>query len=1364
MKSFFSNRWVKTYLILMFIFLSFSSSYSQEAEVKREIAEAIDNAKNGNFKQAIPVLEQYADANGFDDLKSLEIYVYLNYCYLATKNEALNVDRLNQLTDSYLTKYDVSESDGLQREDEIWVFFAASSINGGIGNNREMVAYLLFLKNNYEEVYLNREDGLFSEVLRLLTRGYYYLQDYISAIEIGLIASRLNADLGQENTSSSLEILDLLYLSYNRMNEPEKALEYLRKEVDIGKEFWREKHPKYLSRLSDLAIAYSNIGNFQFALATNQQVVDLRKEVLGQTHPDYLLSLNNLAFSYSDLGDYESALAVNQEVVALRKEVLGETHPDYLISLNNLAFSFSGLGDSKSALAINQKVVKLRKEVLGENHPDYLSSLSILASTYSKIGDFQSALTTNQQVVALRRDVQGENHPDYLTSLNNLANAFSNLGDYQLALEVNQEVLESRKVILGESHPHYLISLSNLASNYSDLGDYNSAITINKRLIELRKAVLGEKHPDYLSGLNNMVFYYSNSNDNKSALAISQHVVALQKELLGESHPDYLMSLGNLAFLYSELGDFHSALPIDQQVVTLRKDVLGANHPDFLTGLSNLASTYSELGDYQLALTINQQVLELTEVVLGKKHPDYLTSLSNLAFSYSALGDFRYALAIDQQVVALRKEVLGENHPDYLSSLNNLAFSYSALGDYKSSIDINQQAVDLRKEVLGESHPDYLTSLSNLASDYSALGDYNSALAINQQVVALRKDVLGESHPDYVTSLNNLAYDYFFLTDYQSALTINHQVVELIKQALGEIHPDYISSLSNLAISEFYLGKNDLALSHFVQSLNIRRERAIEYFGQLTESQRENYWGANRIYFRLMPMFVEKVNTEQNDFVGYAYDISLFTKGLLLNTSVDFEQLISEKGTPEAFAKFQELKLLKLQIQRLNEKPIAERYLNVDSLETVTQKLETELVKLSKEYGDYTQNLKMNWKDVQSNLGDKDVAIEFLEYPTLTDTVKYAALLLRKGWANPTFIPLFRKDQIEDFIKRAPNQIYSNGFVGKEIKKLIWNPLDEYISPDDRIYFSAAGILHQIVIENLSYDESTTLGDRYQMYRLSSTKELALQKPESKNQRVALFGGIKYDLELDQMIAESEKYKRNVTFYARRGIDQDTTSRKGWQFLPGTLAEAHEVSQILKESRYQVTEFIGETGSEESFKELSGKRTGIIHIATHGFFLPIEESRKNLFMQMRSGDMNENVGYVDPMLRSGLLFSGGNRAWQGDSIPDTIEDGILTAKEISHIDLRGTDLVVLSACETGLGDVSSEGVFGLQRAFKQAGAQTIIMSLWNVKDEATQHLMTNFYSYLMQGVSKRDAFNQARNKCREEYPDPSSWAAFIMLD
>lgn len=151
-------------------------------------------------------------------------------------------------------------------------------------------------------------------------------------------------------------------------------------------------------------------------------------------------------------------------------------------------------------------------------------------------------------------------------------------------------------------------------------------------------------------------------------------------------------------------------------------------------------------------------------------------------------------------------------------------------------------------------------------------------------------------------------------------------------------------------------------------------------------------------------------------------------------------------------------------------------------------------------------------------------------------------------------------------------------------------------------------------------------------------------------------------------------------------------------------------------------------------------------------------------MQMRMGDQNETGGGVDPMLRSGLMLSGGNRAWQGETIPETVEDGVLTAREISRMDLRGTDLVVLSACETGLGEVSSEGVFGLQRSFKQAGVQTLVMSLWEVSDEATRYMMTEFYSGLLSGKEKRVAFLEAKQKCKEKFPEPQYWAAFIMLD
>jgi CHAT domain-containing protein len=561
--------------------------------------------------------------------------------------------------------------------------------------------------------------------------------------------------------------------------------------------------------------------------------------------------------------------------------------------------------------------------------------------------------------------------------------------------------------------------------------------------------------------------------------------------------------------------------------------------------------------------------------------------------------------------------------------------------------------------------------------------------------------------------------------------------------------------------------KNDSALNHFREMLMKTKKMVIENISMMTETQRVQYWRTIRNYFYPFPMFLEKTLNTHPEGASDAYNFTLFTKGLLLNTTIDFDKLIAEKGTPEAIAKFEELKLLRLEIQRLSEKPIAERYLNVDSLENIAQQKETELVKISKEYGDYTINLKVTWKDVQANLQDKDVAIEFVEYPTLTDTVKYAALVLRKGWQYPKFISLFRKDEIEGFLKQDKNRIYSNDDnIGKQLKNLIWSPLEAVVSPGDRVYFSPAGIIHLLAIENLPVDDSTTLGDRYQMYRLSSTKELALKVPNSQNNTAVLYGGLKYDLDVKEMANESKKYEfeKNNSYLAMRGYSTDTTLRKGWGYLNGTLQEVNQISRLMSEKQYYVSTYTGATGNEESFKSLSGTRPCIIHIATHGFFLPIEESHKNLFMQLRMGDQQETGGGIDPMLRSGLIMAGGNRAWQGGTVSDSIEDGVLTAREISRMDLRGTDLVVLSACETGLGDVSSEGVFGLQRSFKQAGVHTLVMSLWEVNDDATKYFMTEFYSNLLSGKDKRTAFLEAKRKCKEKYTYPQYWAAFIMLD
>ena len=1318
------NCWIKACILLTFFLNSPTSLYSQESQPNRELDEAFNNAKNAHYEIAIPVLKKYAEIKGLDDFNALEINIYLNLSYLATKNKALDVKRVNALADSYFANYGISKTDTGKCEIEMQLLYIASIINGNVGNNQKKVIFLNLIKKCYEERNC-KPDLFYSLILNSLTRGLFFLEEYKSAIETGQKAWTVNHDLFNDQNAISLELLDILFNSYNKINEPENAIEYLMKEIEIGKNFWGKNHPEYLNCLDKLALEYTNLDDYKNELLVYLQIVEIRKELLGDKHPDYLASLTCLLVCYMDLGDYKKALDINLYLVDVQKTVLGDTDPQYLTILNNLSIVYSELRNFNKAFEISQKVNELCKEKYGEKTLDYFKSLERLALAYFELGDYQKALDVDLQVVQLGKEVLGDNNKDYLNSLGKLAEVYSQIGDNKKALDIYLYLVDVQKTVLGDKDTQYLTSLSNLASQYSHLGDYQKAIEIDLMVVELNKEIFGEKNPDYLISLNNLATDYDNIGNYKKALEINQKVIESRKELLGEMNPDYLTSLANTSVIYKGMGEYLKALEINQNVVKLEKEILGEQNPIYLTSLNNLALLYSDLGDYQKSLEINQRVVEI------------------------------------------RKQTLGENHPDYLMSLNNLASVYSHLGNYQLSLEINQKIIDLLKDDLGEKHPYYLTGLNNLAYYYSKLGNYQKSLDIDQKVVDIRKETLGENHPDYITSISNLALDNSNLKNYKKALEDNIKVEELSKIIFGEKHPYYLISLGNLAGAELDVSELDSAINHFVQMLNKTEERVTTYFSLMTEHQRELFWEQNSYSFSLFPKYLERVNSIHPDGTSDAYNFSLFSKGLLLNTTLDFDKLIAEKGTPEAITKFEELKLLRLEIQRLLEKPIAERYLNVDSLENIAQQKETELVKISKEYGDYTSNLKVTWKDVQANLQDKDVAIEFVEYPTLTDTVKYAALVLRKGWQYPKFIPLFRKDEIEGFIKQDKNRIYSSDdHIGKQLRNLIWTPLETVVSPADRVYFSPAGIIHQLAIENLPVDDSTTLGDRYQMYRLSSTKELVVSKKQETSHTAVLYGGLIYSLGIPVMEAESKKYEfeKSRNYLAMRGYQHEIKDKKGWEFLEGTKPEIDQISSMMRQQDYQVTEYTGQNGTEESFKSLSGKKEGIIHIATHGFFESIEESRKNPFMLQRMGDQQQERATVDPMLRSGMIMAGGNKAWLGEKIPENIEDGVLTAKEISRMDLRCTDLVVLSACKTGLGEVSSEGVFGLQRSFKRAGVHTLVMSLWEVNDKATMFIMTEFYSNLLSGKDKRAAFLEAKRKCKKAFPEPQNWAAFIMLD
>ena len=622
------------------------------------------------------------------------------------------------------------------------------------------------------------------------------------------------------------------------------------------------------------------------------------------------------------------------------------------------------------------------------------------------------------------------------------------------------------------------------------------------------------------------------------------------------------------------------------------------------------------------------------------------------------------------------------------------------------------------------------------------------------------------------------SYDLFFTGYISEAIKFATKALNIVEENLGKEDYYYACSLSTLTWY-YYDAADSRMLDHFANLYTYYASQNIKSaFASLTSEERTTYWQKYRSNFEerahLFALILPSDSLSAN-----GYNATLFSKGLLLNSDIEFLKLLQECGDNQALALYQNLRALRQQICKLLESPLQGLFISVDSLERVAQKKEKELVERSKVFGDYTKNLVISWQQVQERLGDKDIAVEFVSFPLNADSTMYIAYVLKKDWECPKMIPLFEEKQL-----RAVQE--GSRYATDSISRLVWQPLDEVMQGVERVYFAPSGELYNIAIESIPTHKDggeTLVGEHREYYRLSSTRELALIKDESRWNEAAVYGGLQYGMSVEGMIEEDGKYERAAG--QKRGdstpsyyvVREDSTDRgdRGvahrLEYLKGTEEEAKAIAHDLEQKAVDAQLFTDSIGTETSFKALNGKKTSIIHIGTHGFFNDRKQEIKDEKLQLLGMDNQPRVIEDDALTRSGLYFAGAdNVILNGQSaVPDSIDDGRLTAAEIAQLDLRGLDMVVLSACQTGLGEITGDGVFGLQRGFKKAGAQTIVMSLWKVDDDVTTEFMTNFFQNIKldengRPINKYQAFRDAQECLRKKYNKPYYWAAFIMLD
>ena len=924
-----------------------------------------------------------------------------------------------------------------------------------------------------------------------------------------------------------------------------------------------------------------------------------------------------------------------------------------------------------------------------------------------------------------------------------LMDAGAQEGSIQEAIKLNQQVLQ----LYGQ-------------------GRHGEAIPLAQRALAIREKALGPDHPDTALSLNNLAELYRATGAYAKAEPLYQRALAIIEKALGPEHPYTALSLNNLAELYRATGAYAKAEPLYQRALAINEKALGPEHPDTATSLNNLAALYRATGAYAKAEPLYQRALAIREKALGREHPDTANSLNNLAALYRDTGAYAKAEPLFQRALAIREKALGPEHPDTADSLNNLAELYNATGAYAKAEPLYQRALAIHEKALGREHPGTANSLNNLAELHRATGAYAKAEPLFQRALAIREKALGREHPGTANSLNNLAELYCATGAYAKAEPLFQRALAIREKALGPEHPDTADSLNDLAILSWAADESAKATPLLERAQVIQENNAGRFLLSGSEVRKQAYLQKLRGDTFVNISFSLAVAGHQAVALGLTNILQY--KGRVLDAMSDSVARLRQSVRPEDSKLFEQFAEVAQQLSTLTFQGPGNRPPEVyrKRLEELTQQQERLETELSNRRAEFRQQVApITIAGVQQAIPRDAVLVEWLRYePFLKGKdekakwgkPRYMAYVLKRE-GEPVVVDVGEAEAIEslvlDFRKSLsePKSAFVKE-IAKELSEKLLGPLRAQLGNTERLLISPDGALNLLPFAALLDDKGEYLAKRFEITYLTSGRDLLRLASASSSRSSAVVVADPDYGKSASMLAQVD-----TSIQPQRSNDLD---RGGIVFksLAGTVEEAKALKALLKLNDQNV--LIGANATEAKLKQLHGPR--ILHIATHGFFLSDKEiSAATIKPVGLIQDQYPVLLGENPLLRSGLALAGANPRRSG-----TDDDGILTAAEAAQLDLRGTQLVVLSACETGVGDVQNgEGVYGLRRALVLAGAQTQVASLWKVADSATKDLMLDYYERLLNGAGRSAALRDAQRTMinSQERSHPYFWAAFVPI-
>jgi CHAT domain-containing protein/Tfp pilus assembly protein PilF len=1058
--------------------------------------------------------------------------------------------------------------------------------------------------------------------------------------------------------------------------------------------------------------------------------------------------------------------------------------PEDIRSFGNLLLQaqlLEQLDKTEEAISIRERI----QQVAEREFPEKVAvNAYYLGNNYEVLGRLELALAAFTKLVLADEKKYGSNHLEVATDLGRQAWVLESLQRQSEALPLYIRALTIREKELGSDHLSIANALNNLGTLYQSMGQYSQAEPLLVRALESREKQLGPNHPDTGVSLNNLAELYRSMRQYARAEPLYLRAMAIFEKHHGSDHPSTATCLNNLAVLYKSMGQYALAEPLYMRALAISEKANGPEHPTTGIRLHSLAELYRLMGQYARAEPLFVRALMISEVTEGSNHPSTAASLNGLALLYHSMGQYARAEPLMVRALAILEMSKTPDYPSIALILDSLAINYREMSQYSRAFALQELALAIREKQLGPEHPDTAQSLNNLAVLYQIQGQYAQAEPLFTRALVISEKAEGPEHPSTAISLNNLAEIYRNMGQYARAEPLYRRALAIKEKVNGPDDPSTGNSLHNLAM---YLGiqhKPSLAMPLMVRASTIAERNIATTFLILSEQQKLQFVKEHEFEVHGMISLIHRQLSTNPEAIRSALDLVLSRKGIVFDAQARQQDAIARSLDPETKKLWDALsnqrsELAKL-MQNKPEKMSGEDYQKrIASYQSEIGKLEGQLASKSALIAQDLKQRKITTKEVAQTLGKDGALVEYTkiqdydwEHGKWSDTWRYLAFVLH-GDGKIQMVDLGEAGALETTVQAALKPI---GIVGtgndqqqdatRILHQALWQPIAAAVGEASKIVFSPDGLLNLVPFAAMQDADGHYLIENRQVSYVTSGRDLTKGdlgiKPETE---LYLAANPTFDLVAQANPAAASEEPT-------RGAVRSVSFGMHFSPLPGTAKEAEQIPNYLKGKHTVLT---GKDATEDSV--LNTRRPRVMHLSTHGFFLAdqaaitqgtrgasqIESDQPQAHNSANASALPQ--GYENPLVRSGLAFAGANHA--GDAKGG--RDGLLTALEVSGMDLHGTDLVTLSACETGRGEVKSgEGVFGLRRAFALAGTAHLMMSLWPVSDDVTAQQMQSFYQLYGKKTNPAAALRQAQLatiaelRSKRGQAEPALWAPFIV--